>query len=403
MPNVTSITAGAEPVDPPKVFHRHHCEAQAGRPIAAYLGRDRLTINDLFKPVFEEDNRAAAEMLLTEQLDMLDNPVVDSEEPRLFRSCNHRKLRHPQTKKPLLWLLAGSPSLSFHETVMGSATRSSHTEKSSTVKVGLCRYILDQLKRNFDMILVDLSPSCSAMNMAMVMSCDYVLPPCFLDMYSCESVHGLLTEVLPRWFTWLKATAEFQESTNGYKFVKDANIMPFLVRKTPPKILPFICTSYDVDIYNNVQYHHTSFYKTIDIFVGALLKQDYTIDWLLDSIDRDKEKAKYFLEVEINPVVQSFFPAPTASGLKMVINSVARMHAALQVSHENGVTLMELDDNEYYKCYPELKPGSPPAQKCNKKRKRLSAAQKVLQKEAVAQELAMTEFRTEVPSRTDLV
>ena len=152
-----------------------------GTEINAYLGHDTLTVNDLLRPVFEENNQEQVKRFLKEQLALLDTPGK-KRESRLFRSCNHLKLRQKGTMKPLLWLIPGSLRLAQHETDMGAATRSSKNEKSSTVKVGLCHYILSQLKQHFDFILVDLSPTCSALNMVMVMSSDFVLPPCFLDM-----------------------------------------------------------------------------------------------------------------------------------------------------------------------------------------------------------------------------
>jgi cellulose biosynthesis protein BcsQ len=40
-------------------------------------------------------------------------------------------------------------------------------------------------KHAFDVIIVDLSPSNSALNEISALSCNYILPPCNASLYSC--------------------------------------------------------------------------------------------------------------------------------------------------------------------------------------------------------------------------
>ena len=72
-------------------------------------------------------------------------------------------------------------------------------------------YVISELKKHFDFIIMDLSPSCSALNKMVAMSSDFVLSPGALDMYSAQAVHGLIEEVLPDWFKWQQDVVQFQE------------------------------------------------------------------------------------------------------------------------------------------------------------------------------------------------
>ena len=116
----------------------------------------------------------------------------------------------------------------------------SHRNEQSIPYVGAFRCLLDHLKPHFDFIIVDLSPSPSPVNQVMAMSCDYILPPCFLDLYSCGSIYGLLRNKLPEWYIWHRETVKMQAKN------KDEDDKPFLLQKDPPQILPIICTSFDV-------------------------------------------------------------------------------------------------------------------------------------------------------------
>ena len=79
--------------------------------------------------------------------------------------------------------------------------------------IGIISYIMNTLanKHAFDVIIVDLSPSNSALNEISALSCNYILPPCNASLYSCGSIYGLFETVLPGPAGWLGAQKRFAE------------------------------------------------------------------------------------------------------------------------------------------------------------------------------------------------
>ena len=109
------------------------------------------------------------------------------------------------------------------------------------------------------------------------MSADYILPPCFADIYSAGSVRGLLTKVLPLWLSW---RAKVVEEQNGLK-VKGrikGDQHQYVLRPTPPKILPFLVNNYDLDTESRMNYHQSGFFLTIVHFIENLPANDEGYD-----------------------------------------------------------------------------------------------------------------------------
>ena len=83
--------------------------------------------------------------------------------------------------------------------------------------IGIINYILNKLadKHNFDVIILDVSPSNSSLNQISALSCDYILPPCNASLYSCGSIYGLFETVLPGKEGWLGARRPFPASSGS--------------------------------------------------------------------------------------------------------------------------------------------------------------------------------------------
>ena len=122
-----------------------------------------------------------------------------------------------------LWLLEGSPLLQEYEPSICEALQRYEHQRNFRA-YGIFAYIMTQLAElhEFDAILVDVSPSNSAINQVSLrrgfgsklwthrwvvcfsrtlsqiaaISCNYMLPPCSASLYSCGSLYGLLTSVL---------------------------------------------------------------------------------------------------------------------------------------------------------------------------------------------------------------
>ena len=100
------------------------------------------------------------------------------------------------------------------------------------------------------MILVDLSPSNSAINQSVALSCDYILPPANPSIYSCGSVHGLLTSVLTGDKGWLKKHADIvahQQDVEDESEDRKKAITPWHLPTAPPKMLPILVNNYSRD------------------------------------------------------------------------------------------------------------------------------------------------------------
>ena len=131
--------------------------------------------------------------------DIVKNP---SKAPNLIRQVNANTDGMPDMLHNNLWILEGHGDLQqfdagFSEAVADARRANTPGQASSWTTVGACYFMLQALaeRGKFDFILVDMSPSQSAMNRCMAMSCDFIIPPCFPDSFSAKSVAGLLEKV----------------------------------------------------------------------------------------------------------------------------------------------------------------------------------------------------------------
>jgi cellulose biosynthesis protein BcsQ len=146
------------------------------------------------------------------------------------------------------------------EAKMTQAFEKYTSEGQATRDLGLMSFMMNSLadKHKFDVILVDLSPSNSALNQVVAISCDYILPPANPSIYSCGSVHGLLTSVLTGEEGWLKkheAIVDYQKK-KVKKREADDDIMEWLLPASPPKMLPILVNNYSLDTYKGKEYMH---------------------------------------------------------------------------------------------------------------------------------------------------
>jgi hypothetical protein len=106
--------------------------------------------------------------------------------------------------------------------------------------LGAVRLIFDRFKKHFDIILVDTGPSIDIINQVVISGSDYILPPCFPDLFSTGAMWGLLQKVLPEWQTTLHLMCDKQAEAYENKPRKPA----YLLKNKFPDLLPFIVTNY---------------------------------------------------------------------------------------------------------------------------------------------------------------
>ena len=114
---------------------------------------------------------------------------------------------------------------------------------SHTRYLGAVRLIFDRFKKEFDIILVDTGPSIDIINQVVISGSDYILPPCFPDLFSTGAMWGLLQKVLPEWQTTLHLMCDKQAKAYENKPRKPA----YLLKNKFPDLLPFIVTNYDFE------------------------------------------------------------------------------------------------------------------------------------------------------------
>jgi cellulose biosynthesis protein BcsQ len=176
---------------------------------------------------------------------VLDNSNID----KVLTACNREDM---DDKDHPLWLLKGSPLLSEFEAVfseaLGPPDGTPHHRHFR--KIGIFSYIINKLvaKHGFDIVFIDVSPSNSALNEVAALSCDYILPPCQASLYSCGSVYGLLTSVLPGENGWFGKHERISKKQADPNFEPDDLAGPapleWRLPKNQPKLLPILVTNH---------------------------------------------------------------------------------------------------------------------------------------------------------------
>ncbi|EKX52579.1 hypothetical protein GUITHDRAFT_101745 [Guillardia theta CCMP2712] len=171
-------------------------------------------------------------------------------------------------------------------------------------------YNLIAKRYDLDFIFVDLGPNHHELNMGIVLSCDYILPPIHADFYSASSVHRMLHVLLPFWNDWRE---RFVAECDRKAFEVPSNV-PFAFRRLP-RILPFLVQGYKIPHFQRRQVN-----KLFSNFIVSisLIVQDH----------------------EIPEVVKKMFVEDTKT---MVVPFCPALPVATRVSHEVGMPLVHID------------------------------------------------------------
>lgn len=165
-----------------------------------------------------------------------------------LQACNEEDF------KDRLWLMKGSPMLVEFEAEISISigAQGQAPEERYYKKIGPIAFLMRRLTElhNFDVILIDVGPSNSALNQMSALSCDYILPPCLASLYSCGSISGLLSAVLPGVKGWFGKHALIAGTQWHPEWVADSNkqgLLSWRLPKDPPKLLPILVNNYGVE------------------------------------------------------------------------------------------------------------------------------------------------------------
>ena len=178
----------------------------------------------------------------------VDNTIEDKDESGA--QCTDAT-GQPILKSPFaenFWLLEGDPSISEFEKEFARSF-ANVSDQAEILSFGFLSYIMNVFTEvlKFDVIMIDCSPSNSALNKAAALACDYILPPCMASLYSAGSIAGLLTSVLPGENGWLGLHAKITKEWYDEQFNVKPEVMElrdWLLPATPPQLLPIMVSNY---------------------------------------------------------------------------------------------------------------------------------------------------------------
>jgi len=114
-----------------------------------------------------------------------------------------------------LLIIPGSFDLSEYEVSLGVSFTLSETMRTLKNLPGSFRYLIDVTVKKYDIdyVIVDMNPSLSAINQALLVSCDFFIVPTAPDNFSIMAIQSL-ARVLPKWEMWAdRARRIFSEDT----------------------------------------------------------------------------------------------------------------------------------------------------------------------------------------------
>ena len=174
--------------------------------------------------------------------------LIETERWKLLSQVNVDELTRQSEFGDNFWVLEGDSKISEFEANIVHAI-SNFGQKGLLKHYGLVSYLMEVLTEvlGFDVIMIDCSPSNSALNKAAALACDYILPPCMASLYSAGSIKGLLSSVLPGDDGWLglheKITHRWREE-GGEPKAEIAGLKEWLLPATAPVLLPILVSNY---------------------------------------------------------------------------------------------------------------------------------------------------------------
>lgn len=118
-------------------------------------------------------------------------------------------------EKDNLFLMPGSFDISEYEVQLGVSFQMSNSFTTMKNLPGALNYLIEKTaeRYNADYVLIDMNPSLSAINQALLLSSDYFIVPTSPDYFSKMALESL-SKILPQWERWAKLSRElFSDSS----------------------------------------------------------------------------------------------------------------------------------------------------------------------------------------------
>lgn len=108
-----------------------------------------------------------------------------------------------------LFLMPGSFDISEYEVQLGVSFQMSNSFTTMKNLPGALNYLIEKTaeRYNAEYVLIDMNPSLSAINQALLLSSDYFIVPTSPDYFSKMALESL-SRILPQWERWAKSSRE---------------------------------------------------------------------------------------------------------------------------------------------------------------------------------------------------
>ena len=331
--------------------------------------------SELKTPLYEMMHSLCHKLDKNKLQEILNKPI-----DQVLCACN------PEGFNNRLWLLKGSPLLSEFEAELTRAIGppdETPNQKHYT-HIGIFSFIINTLvdKHGFDIVFIDVSPSNSALNQVAALSCDYILPPCQASLYSCGSVYGLLTSVLPGENGWFGKHARISNK----QWTGNTDLEPeWRLPKDQPKLLPILITNYDREVVQGdtnkrqIRFAPSQFFFTLRKYVQECPYVEGNEDVKGDEAHEEAKKVepKVVFERNYGRAVLPFAPSVPVS--IAASEAMGRPFVELNLKHFEeffGFNPEQADTESQQAEGPSAKKRKAKAQTPGKRSKRISAAAK---------------------------
>ena len=202
----------------------------------------------------------------------------------------------------------------------------------------------------FDYIFIDLGPNHEKLNMAFVLSAEFILPPLHADFFSVSSVYRLVQKdgVLDEWLKWAKK----------FKRVCEEEEVESSDFEVLPKLLPFLVSGYQPILGRKKNDSNYKRPKTEERVYGALkFKEEVALV--------EPERAMFIgmieMVIDMPQVPDGIRSMMLTDNDRMVIPFVRNMHDGNTVSQAVGIPQQEISEDDIKAFWVEFSAG-----KCKK-------------------------------------
>lgn len=174
-------------------------------------------------------------------------------------------------EKDNLFLMPGSFDISEYEVQLGVSFQMSTSFTTMKNLPGALNYLIEKTaeRYNAQYVLIDMNPSLSAINQALLLSSDYFIVPTSPDYFSKMALESL-SKILPQWERWAKVSRElFSDSS-------------YPLALNTPKFLGYTINNYTLRKEEPAKAFDTIINEIDEVVINKFIPQLRKVNMLLD-------------------------------------------------------------------------------------------------------------------------